>query len=105
MADDGSFKIRYVLPDSYTVEVSAVGYVSKSYELAMSRDDVQQDFDLMCIGDIKGDGVANNKDIALLMQFVNGWNVEINTECADLNKDGKLNNKDYVLLMRYIIGW
>ena len=103
--DNGNFMIAYVLPGRYTVKVSLDGYVTKSYELDMGLDNVQQAFELMCIGDVKVDGEANNKDLALLMQFINGWKVEINTECSDFNLDGKFNNKDYVLLMRYINGW
>lgn len=56
-------------------------------------------------GDTNFDDSINNRDLCLLMQYINGWNVEINTDAADVNGDGKVNNKDYVLLMRYINGW
>ena len=57
------------------------------------------------LGDINGDGEVNNKDIALLMQHINGWNVEIDLTVADVKFDGKINNKDIVILTRYINGW
>ena len=56
-------------------------------------------------GDLSGDGKVNNKDLGLLMQKLNGWDVEINMDAADVNGDGKVNNKDYGLLMQYLNGW
>ena len=56
-------------------------------------------------GDCNGDGKINNKDLALLMQYINDWNVTINTAVADVNVDGKINNKDLALLMQYINDW
>ena len=55
--------------------------------------------------DINGDNKTNNKDLGLLMQYLNGWEVEIDTAIADINGDGRVNNKDYGLLMQYINGW
>lgn len=102
---NGSFKIDYVMPGKYTVEVLLDGYITKSYELIMGIADAQKSYDLVLIGDANYNGAVNNRDLAALMQYVNGWNIEINFECADLNRDNKLNNKDYVILMRYINGW
>ncbi len=56
-------------------------------------------------GDINDDGAINNKDLGLLMQYINGWNVTVNEDAADVNADGAINNKDYGLLMQYINGW
>ena len=56
-------------------------------------------------GDTNADYAINNKDAALLMQYINGWNVNIETESSDVNVDGKINNKDYVMIMRYINSW
>ena len=57
------------------------------------------------IGDLNGDFAVNNKDLGLLMQYINGWDVTVNLEHADVNNDGKINNKDYGLLMQFINGW
>ncbi len=57
------------------------------------------------LGDVNGDGEVNNKDIALLMQYINGWNVEIDLTVADVKFDGNINNKDIVILTRFINGW
>ncbi len=47
----------------------------------------------------------SGKDAAKILQFINGWNIEIDKDTADVNDDGKINNKDYVLLVRYLNGW
>lgn len=57
------------------------------------------------VGDINNDGNINNRDLALLVQHINGWEVEIIADQADVNGDDKINNKDYALLMQYINGW
>ncbi len=56
-------------------------------------------------GDVNADGYINNKDLGLLMQYLNAWKVEINTDVADVNGDGAINNKDLGLLMQYLNGW
>lgn len=56
-------------------------------------------------GDTNGDHIINNRDLGLLMQYINGWDVEIETASADVNDDDHINNKDYALIIRYINGW
>lgn len=57
------------------------------------------------IGDINEDYYVNNKDLGLLMQYLNNWNVQINILFADTNGDQYINNKDYGLLMQYLNNW
>ncbi len=56
-------------------------------------------------GDINEDEKINNKDLGLLMQYINTWSVEINAYAADVNADAKINNKDYGILAQYINTW
>ena len=56
-------------------------------------------------GDVNDDGSINNRDYALLMQYINGWNVEIVLANATVNGDNSINNKDCALLMQYLNGW
>lgn len=56
-------------------------------------------------GDINDDGSINNKDLGLLMQYLNNWDVEVNKDAADVNCDNTVNNKDYGLLMQYLNNW
>ena len=57
------------------------------------------------VGDTSGDGNINNRDLALLMQYINGWPVEVVEDAADVNADNTVNNRDYALLMQYVNGW
>ena len=56
-------------------------------------------------GDANGDGSVNNRDVALLQQYINLWDVTIDVEAADVNDDGSVNNRDMALLQQYINGW
>ncbi len=56
-------------------------------------------------GDVNGDGDINNRDLALLQQYINGWDVEIDEVAADVNDDSDINNRDLALLQQYINGW
>lgn len=57
------------------------------------------------LGDINGDYTINNKDLGLLMQYLNGWDVQVNVDMSDVNRDNAINNKDYGILMQYVNGW
>ena len=55
--------------------------------------------------DANGDGKINGRDYAMLIQHINGANVNITLKNADVNVDGKINGRDYALLIQYINGW
>ena len=57
-------------------------------------------------GDVNASGVINGKDASVLMQYINGWNVDgFFVSVADIVLDDAINNKDYVQLVRYLNGW
>ena len=56
-------------------------------------------------GDLNNDGKINIRDLGLLQQHLNGWNVTFEESAADLNGDGKLNIRDLGLLQQYLNGW
>ena len=56
-------------------------------------------------GDLNGDDTINGRDYALLLQYINGWTVEIDVEAADIKLDDTINGRDYALLLQYINGW
>jgi len=56
-------------------------------------------------GDADGDGTLNMQDLGLLMQYLNGWDVEVDVTVLDVNRDGKVNNRDFALIQRYLNGW
>lgn len=53
-------------------------------------------------GDVNSDGTVNMKDIVLLQQNLNGWDVTIDESVADVNEDFTINMKDIVLLQQYL---
>ncbi len=66
---------------------------------------VNADTQTVIAGDTNGDGTVNNKDLGILMQYLNDWSVEIVAYASDVNGDNSINNKDYGLLMQYLNGW
>ena len=69
-----------------------------------STDDETPDV-LNTTGDVNDDGYTNNRDLAVLMQFINGWEITVNLSVADVNGDGEINNRDYAVLMQFVNGW
>ena len=56
-------------------------------------------------GDANGDGKVNNRDLGVLQQFLNDWDVEVNEAACDVNGDGKVNNRDLGILQQYLNDW
>ena len=56
-------------------------------------------------GDANGDGAVNNIDVALLQQYIAGYDVTLEEVSADANGDGAVNNIDVALLQQYIAGY
>lgn len=55
-------------------------------------------------GDIDGNGRLNAVDVALVMRYIAGWDIEIDTDSADIDESGKVNARDVILLMQTIVG-
>ena len=53
-------------------------------------------------GDANGDGKVNNRDLGLLQQYLNDFDVEPNLEACDVNGDGKVNNRDLGMLQQLL---
>lgn len=67
--------------------------------------DVEEGFicvDEAVTGDVNSDGSINMRDVVLLQQVINGWDVKYNMTAADFNKDKKVNMRDIVALQQYI---
>ncbi len=56
-------------------------------------------------GDANGDGNVNGRDYAMILQYLNDWDVEINLDNSDVNGDGNVNGRDYALLLQYLNDW
>lgn len=55
-------------------------------------------------GDADGNGKVNNRDLGALQQYLNGYDVTIETALVDINGDGKVNNRDLGSLQRRLNG-
>ncbi len=114
--------VKIYLPVSETIDVRkcGVGYIDNDgniVKIAAKYQDGYMVFETDCLatylvfeknyisGDINADESINNKDLGLLMQHLNDWDVEIVSAATDVNADGSVNNKDYGLLMQYINQW
>ena len=56
-------------------------------------------------GDVNNDGKVNVRDLGLLQQSLNGWNVNIVKAAADVNGDDKVNVRDLGLLQQFLNAW
>ena len=56
-------------------------------------------------GDANGDGAVNNRDVAMVQQYINKWDVSIDLDACDVNDDGAVNNRDLALMQQYINKW
>ena len=56
-------------------------------------------------GDVDGNGKINNRDLGLLQQHLNGYDVTVNETLADVDDNGKVNNRDLGLLQQYLNGY
>lgn len=56
-------------------------------------------------GDVNRDGAINMKDLVLVQQYINHWDISIVERAADVNDDDDINMKDLVILQQYINGW
>lgn len=108
--ESGSYDLVYHCTACYaevlseTAPIDALGH---TYD-----DDIDTDCNLcgetradITYGDVNDNGAINNKDFALLIRYINGWDVYIVYDACDTYRDGAINNKDCSILMQYINGW
>ena len=53
-------------------------------------------------GDVNDDGKINNKDLGLLQQHLNEWDVDADTTAADTNGDGLIRIDDVTEIQKYV---
>lgn len=104
-----TYRIEHLAVGVYTLQVSKDGYETAEYGIVIATDTVQ-DVTLTSSasyipGDVNEDGKVNIRDLGLVQQSLNGWNVTLNTDAADVNRDGKVNIRDLGLIQQYLNGW
>ena len=107
-----AFNNCYFLADVYYAGTEedrakiAIGYVNEDLLNAMWH---YNDTPIPTVtpGDANGDSKLNNRDLALLQQYLNGIDISGKTfdeMAADVNNDGKINNRDLGLLQKILNG-
>lgn len=89
----------------FVVGSYAEGSSSFTVELTAEKEPPTPDEPPVTYGDLNGDGAINNRDLALLQQYINHWDVQVDEAAADTNGDGTINNRDLALLQQYINHW
>ncbi|MBQ6950547.1 MAG: peptidoglycan DD-metalloendopeptidase family protein [Clostridia bacterium] len=56
-------------------------------------------------GDANEDGTVGWADLILMLKYVSGWSVSLNTANADVTADGSVGWTDLILLLKYVSGW
>lgn len=56
-------------------------------------------------GDADGSGSVNVRDVALLQQYLAGWDATLVAASADADGDGSVTVRDVALLQQYLAGW
>lgn len=56
-------------------------------------------------GDANSDSKVNVRDLGIIQQYLNGWDVAVHLEASDVTGDGKINVRDLGLLQQYLNGW
>ena len=103
-ADCNVCKYRRTPPHDYEDEYDDTCDTCGAWREVPEKPD-EPDTPAVVYGDANGDGAVNNRDVALLQQYINKWSVEIDLAAADANGDGAVNNRDVALLQQYINKW
>lgn len=83
---------------------SAIGEI----ELAATYEGYSAKFTVTVVpmpGDVNADGKVGLADVANILKFVAGWEIEVNADIGDVNKDGYVNVSDASLMLKYIACW
>ena len=106
---DADGKFTYDFSDmeagDYYIGVAGDGVSSPGMIIVHKTDDsVEEDPDLL--GDANSDGIVNNVDAMLILQYSSGvtTNVTPNLSVCDVNGDGTVNNVDAMLVLQYSSG-
>ena len=94
--------------DSYVGdEVSATG--EHTYDDDKDADcnvcGAEREIETVLLGDVDGNGRINNRDLGRLQQYINEWDVTVNTDACDMDENGRINNRDLGRLQQYINEW
>ena len=81
----------------YCIILSALFALMLPWPLDASASSIRQ-------GDVNGDGNATIADATMLIDYLLGANIEINTIVADVNQDGSISIADVTMILDYLLG-
>lgn len=88
-------------------ELDATDVVGTGTEIRLYNGDNIVDTKILVVtGDITGDGIINNRDVAIMNRVVLSMTTlqEYQQLAMDVNGDGYINNRDTALVARYLVG-
>ena len=101
-----AYTFENVAPGTYTMKVSKVNHVTRTYEVVVADAAVTQDAEINPLGDVTGDGKVKSNDWNMMYKATNsivtleGYQFA----CADLNGDGKIKSNDWNRVYKHING-
>ena len=86
--------------DTYTIDLPAINHAyDDEFDVVCNNCEEER----LCVsGDANSDGKINGRDYAIILQYLNGWNVKIDVAATDVNDDHKINGQDCSILMQYL---
>ena len=103
IADDVEPQVCSLVVDVPDSNFYYEGQVMK--DLLVVAKDGEVDVQDYMVGDPDGNFNINIRDAALVLQYIAGWDVEINLAAADADGNGSINIRDAALILQYIAGW
>lgn len=85
------------------ISLKSTDYVGTGTVIRLGNTDKRT---VVVTGDMNGDGLINNRDVAAMNKYLLSKNTakECQMLAMDVNGDGKINNKDAAMVARYLVG-
>ena len=94
----GEIENGVIFANGYTVTTNVGESVEveyfDGYAIIWVNITVSEDEPDVLLGDVDGNGRVNNRDLGLLQQYLNDWNVSVDLAVCDMDGNGRVNNRD-----------
>lgn len=95
---------RMLLPGTYSIQVSATGYMERTVSRIQAGSGKAARADIALIrkdaGDVNGDGETDLADAFLILQMLTGTNTETVKTAVDPDRDGKTGLPEAIFILR-----
>ena len=103
--NSAEYSFSSVSAGSYTLQISKINHVTRSYTVVVEDSNVTQDAKICLRGDVTGDGKVTATDYSRLLAHVKKTSVITDTYmllCADVTGEGKITATDYSRLLAHV---